>query len=66
MIGQYISSDTVMLDEVRKEWHDWLNSPAGMDPGNYDAYKDKTNGQWKCDVFCPNYILAKIPSLKEG
>lgn len=61
-VGRYLGNDVAMPDDVRKEWEDWLMSPVGTDLGHYNAYKDN-HGKWKCDVYCPPHILAKIPNL---
>jgi hypothetical protein len=46
--------------ELYQEWQDWLL--ANLDPGNYEAYKDKSTvpSTWTCDTFCPQSIVDRM------
>lgn len=60
--GNYYRPEEVekLAPEIMDEWNLWLK--VNFDPGNYDAYKDRSNGSvWVCDSFMPKEIELKLP-----
>ena len=60
--GAYVRREEIEREhpEIMAEWDAWLD--AQMDPGNYDAYKDKTKHppEWVCDTYLPPHMMVKI------
>lgn len=63
--AMYIDSED--KDKLPKEfvdkWNAWLN--ANLDPGHYDAYKDKTTNPttWRTDIYLPEHLREEFKRL---
>lgn len=65
-MGDYYRREDIQREYPRiiEEWDAWLD--VQRDPGNYDAYKDRTKHppEWVCDTFMPPYLVKKM--FEEG